>query len=52
VVYGTVVETAHLEAHFLAQIGVQIGERLRRAADLRLHDQGGAKRDALLLTAG
>ena len=47
-----VVQPAHLEAHFLAQIGVEIGQRLVEQQRLGLHDQRARERHALLLAAG
>ena len=47
-----IVQTAHLEAHLLAQIGVEIGQRLVEQQRLRLDDQRAGERDALLLAAG
>ena len=46
-----VVQAAHLEAHLLAQIGVEIGQRLVEQQRLRLDDQRARQRDALLLAA-
>ena len=47
-----VVQAADLEAHLLAQIGVEVGQRLVEQQRLRLDDQGAGERDALLLAAG
>ena len=47
-----VVQAAHLEAHLLAQVGVEIGQRLVEQQRLRLDDQRARQRDALLLAAG
>ena len=47
-----VVQAAHLEAHLLAQIGVEIGQRLVEQQRLRLDDQRAGQRHALLLAAG
>ena len=44
--------TADLGAHLLAQLCIQVGERLVHQQDLGLHDQGARQRDALLLSAG
>ena len=46
-----VVQPAHLEAHLLAQIGVEIGQRLVEQQRLGLDDQRARERDALLLAA-
>ena len=46
-----VVQPAHLEAHFLPQIGVDSTKRLIQQQRLGLHDQGARQRDALLLAA-
>ena len=46
-----VVQPAHLEAHLLAQIGVEIGQRLVEQQRLGLDDQRARQRDALLLAA-
>jgi hypothetical protein len=42
---------AQFAAHLLAQLRVEVGQRLVHQADLRLRDQGAAERDALLLAA-
>ena len=47
-----VVQAAHLEAHLLAQVGVEVGQRLVEQQRLRLDDQRARQRDALLLAAG
>ncbi len=47
-----VVQAADLEAHLLAQIGVEIRQRLVEEQRLRLDDEGAGERDALLLAAG
>ena len=47
-----VVQPAYLETHFLAQVGIEIGERLVEQQRLRLDDQRAGERDALLLAAG
>ena len=47
-----VVQAAHLEAHLLAQIGVEVGQRLVEQQRLGLDDQRAGERDALLLAAG
>ena len=41
-----------LEAHLLAQVGVEVAERLVEQQQARLGDQGARQRDALLLPAG
>src|SRR6516225_9000830 len=46
-----VVQAAHLEAHLLAQIGIEIRERLVEEERLGLDDEGARKRHALLLAA-
>ena len=46
-----VVQPPHLEAHFLAQVGVEIGQRLVEQQRLWLDDQRARQRDALLLAA-
>ncbi len=46
-----VVQPAHLEAHLLAQIGVEIRQRLVEQQRLGLDDQRARERDALLLPA-
>src|SRR5438270_6017088 len=51
-VFVGVVQTADLEPHLLAQIGVEVRERLIEQQRLRLDDEGASKPDALLLTAG
>ena len=45
-------QPAHLEAHFLAQIGVEIGQGLVEQQRLGLHDQRARQGHALLLAAG
>ncbi len=47
-----VMQAAHLEAHLLAQIGIEIAQRLIKQERLRLHDQRTRERDPLLLAAG
>ncbi len=47
-----VVQSANLEAHLLAQVGVEVRQRLIEQQSLRLHDQRASKRHALLLAAG
>ncbi len=47
-----VVQAAHLEAHLLAQIGIEIAQRLVEQQRLRLDDQRARERDPLLLAAG
>ncbi len=44
------VQAADLEAHLLAQAGVEIRQGLVEQQDLRLNDHGAGKRHALLLT--
>ncbi len=46
-----VVQPAHLEAHLLAQVGVEVGQRLVEQERLRLDDQRAGQRHALLLAA-
>ena len=46
-----VVQAAHLQAHLLAQIGIEVGERLVEQQRLGLDDQRARKRNALLLAA-
>ena len=41
-----------LEAHALAQLGVEIGQRLVEQQELRLHHERARQRQALLLAAG
>ena len=40
------------DAHLVAQLGVEIGQRLVEKQDLRLDDQRAGERHALLLAAG
>ena len=47
-----VVEPSHLEAHLLAQAGVEVGKRLVEEQRLRLDDERAGERDALLLPSG
>ena len=47
-----VVQAAHLEAHLLAQVGVEVGQRLVEQQRLGLDDQRAGQRHALLLAAG
>ncbi|OQA21168.1 MAG: hypothetical protein BWY63_01353 [Chloroflexi bacterium ADurb.Bin360] len=42
---------ANLGAHLLAQLGIEVGERLIHQQDLRLHDQRARQSNALLLPA-
>ena len=44
-------DLAQLDLHLLAQLGVEIGERLVEQQDARLDDQRAGQRDALLLAA-
>ena len=46
-----VVQAADLEAHLLAQVGVQVGQRLVQQQQRRLDDDGARQRHALLLAA-
>ena len=46
-----VVQPPDLEAHLLAQIGVEVGQRLVEQQRLRFHDQRPRQRHALLLAA-
>ena len=46
-----VVQAADLEAHLLAQVGVEIGERLVEQQDFRFDDDGAGQRHTLLLAA-
>jgi hypothetical protein len=46
------VQTAHLKAHFLAQVGVEVRQRLIEQQRLRLDDERAGERHALLLAAG
>ena len=47
-----IVQAPHLEAHLLAQVGIEVGERLVEQQRVRLDDQRAGERDALLLAAG
>ena len=47
-----VVQAADLEAHLLAQVGVEVGQRLVEQQHLRLDHQRARQRHALLLAAG
>ena len=47
-----VVQAADLEAHLLAQVGVEIGQRLVEQQRLGLDHQRARQRHALLLAAG
>src|SRR5580658_2348195 len=47
-----VVKSADLEAHLLAQTGIEIGERLVEEQDLGLDHESAGERHALLLPAG
>ena len=47
-----VVQSTDFEPHLLAQIGVEVGERLVEQQRLRLDDQRARQRHALLLSAG
>ena len=47
-----VVQPADFEPHLLAQIGIEIGQRLVEQQRLRLDDQRARQRHALLLSAG
>ena len=47
-----VVQPADLGAHLLAQLGVQVGQRLVEQQHLRLDDDGAGERHALLLAPG
>ena len=47
-----VVQAADLEAHLLAQVGIEVRQRLVEEQRLRLDDEGAGERDALLLAAG
>lgn len=38
-------------AHFVAQVGIEVGERFVEEEDLGLEDEGAGKRNALLLPA-
>jgi hypothetical protein len=44
-------QPSDLEAHFLAQVGIQVGERLIQQQHLRLDHDRACERDALLLAA-
>ena len=46
-----VVQAADLEAHLLAQVGVEVGQRLVEQQHLGLDDDGAGQRHALLLAA-
>ena len=46
-----VVQAADLEAHLLAQVGVEVRERLVHQQRLGLDDERAGERDALLLAA-
>jgi hypothetical protein len=45
-------QVADLDADFVPELGVEIGERLVEQQDVRLHGQRAGERDALLLAAG
>src|SRR6185437_6411114 len=45
-------QAADLGAHFVAQLGIEVGQRFVHQAQLRLGDDGAAERDALALAAG
>ena len=45
-------DALELEAHALAQLGVEIGQRLVEQQELGLHDERPGQREALLLAAG
>jgi hypothetical protein len=47
-----VVQAADLEAHFLAQIGVEVGQRLIQQQHRGLHHDGARQGHALLLATG
>src|SRR6185369_4060500 len=47
----TLLQQLHFEAHLLAQLRIQIAERLIEQQDLRLGDERAGERDALLLAA-
>ena len=47
-----VVQAADLEAHLLAQVGVEVRQRLVEQQHLGLDDDGARERHALLLAAG
>src|ERR1700688_75921 len=49
---GRVVQPANLEAHRLAQVRVEVGERFVEEKDVRLDDDRARQCDALLLAAG
>ena len=46
------VQALDLAAHLVAQLGVEIGERLVEQEDLRIAHDGAADGDALALAAG
>ncbi len=48
---GAALQALELDAHLLAQLGVEIGERLVEQQDLGLDHQAAGERDALLLAA-
>ncbi len=49
---GAALQLLQLDPHALAQLGVEIGERLVEQQDLRLDHEAAGERDALLLAAG
>ena len=49
---GAALQLLELDAHVLAQLGVEIGQRLVEQQDFRLDHQAAGQRDALLLAAG
>ena len=49
---GCVVQAADLEAHFLTQMSVEIGERLVQQQNFWVHGQRAGERNTLLLPAG
>ena len=49
---GAALQLLQLDPHALAQLGVEIGQRLVEQQDRRLDDQRAGERDALLLAAG
>ena len=48
---NALVQPADLEAHLLAQVGVEVRQRLVEEQDLGLHDQRAGHRHPLLLAA-
>ena len=49
---GAALQLLQLDAHVLAQLGVEVGQRLVEQQDSRLDHEAARQRDALLLAAG